>query len=132
MFVCEGNTDRSPMAEAFLNKMAAGKHSATSAGVNPDDNRASDTCQRLMKEKDLDLSGHVPRKTEAGDVRGVDLIIFLNPSVQARVGFSVPKEKTRVWNVEDPAKYRNDDPRYRVVRDEIEREVQSLLDEIDP
>jgi arsenate reductase len=56
LFLCTGNSARSIMAEAILNKMSAGKFRAYSAGSHPKGQVHPETL-RLLRSLDYDTSG---------------------------------------------------------------------------
>src|SRR5688572_18425355 len=64
LFVCQGNTCRSPIAEGLVRKFGGGLVQATSAGLRPGAYLADETRQ-IMEEIGVDLSDHEPRPLEA-------------------------------------------------------------------
>jgi len=93
LFVCSGNSCRSPMAAALFGKLLAGK-----LGCEPEDLRgigytihsagtgafgggwASANAIAAMEERGLDISGHVSRPVTAEMVREADRIYALSSS----------------------------------------------------
>ena len=99
LFVCTGNTCRSPMAEALCRRIAqqveATEIQATSAGVDaPAGMGASAHAVTVMREMGIDLSNHRARQLNAESAHGVHLILAMTPkhAEQARaiVGTTVP------------------------------------------
>jgi protein-tyrosine phosphatase len=80
LFVCTGNTCRSPMAEALLGaRLAEAGVEATvrSAGTLFDGRPATDHGMACMAERGLDTSSHRSRTITAAVVRAPDLVIGL-------------------------------------------------------
>ena len=67
-FICTGNVCRSPLAEAFFNRMAEQTGlllRAASAGLSPAAPSPSNGTLQVAAEYGLDLSGHRPRALSA-------------------------------------------------------------------
>ncbi|MBN1883941.1 MAG: low molecular weight protein arginine phosphatase [Candidatus Krumholzibacteriota bacterium] len=82
LFVCTGNTCRSPMAEALLRARLAdgrgGRVSVSSAGIAAGDGaEAAGLAVRALGERGIDLSGHRARLLTRALVDGADLVVAL-------------------------------------------------------
>jgi arsenate reductase len=120
LFVCIGNTCRSPMAEAFANHYGSDVLQAFSAGLAPTQGIAMPTVA-VMKEKNIDVSRHVPELYEPDDAIRCDIVVNMS-------GFALPGPPPRnliEWTVKDP--YRLSPRVYRQVRDDLEQRVMRLI-----
>jgi len=82
LFVCSGNTCRSPIAKALfeaLSKEKGRNHTADSAGLYAVDGMcASDNASQVMREHfDLDLSMHKAKRVNAALAEKADIIICM-------------------------------------------------------
>lgn len=89
LFVCTGNTCRSPMAEAIARKFAIERGlvdiDVASAGTSAWDGApASDGALLVGMERHLDLSGHRSRQLSRALVEASDLIFTMGPQHLAR------------------------------------------------
>lgn len=90
LFVCTGNTCRSPMAEAQLREALAGRGvdqvTVSSAGTGAwEGSPASEGAYLVGLERGLDLSGHRARLLTRDIVREADLILTMSGHHLARV-----------------------------------------------
>jgi protein-tyrosine-phosphatase len=126
LFVCVENAGRSQMAEAFANEYGKDKVEALSAGTMPA-NEVNPVVLQVMLEKGFDLSKNKPKLITGQMVQEADMIIVMGCSAQ---GFCPAPLLNKVvdWGIEDP----KDKPteNVRAIRDEIERKVKMLLNEI--
>src|SRR3954463_7155711 len=84
LFVCSGNTCRSPLAEALARRIAAERGikdmKISSAGTNAWDNAtATDEALLVGMERSVDLAGHRARKLTPEIVSDADLIFVMTP-----------------------------------------------------
>jgi protein-tyrosine-phosphatase len=123
LFACVENANRSQMAEAFARMHGEGIVEAVSAGTRPAA-AVSDRAREAMAEVGYDLAAHAP--ASVADVAGpFDYVITMGCGEECPVVAGVRRED---WPLTDPTGL---DPRgFRQVRDEIERRVLSLLEEI--
>lgn len=90
LFVCTGNTCRSPTAEAIARQAAAelgwSEVEVVSAGVNAaEGDLASRGAARAAFRHGLDLAGHRARRLTPADVARADLVLTMGPSHLDRV-----------------------------------------------
>ena len=128
LFVCIGNSCRSPMAEAFARRLGDGVVEASSAGIFPAAIIQPETL-RVMAERDAPVEDRAPRSVLAIDASRVDLLINMSgrPLAEALSAFA---GREIGWDVQDPIGASL--AVYRSVRDEIERRVADLIRELRP
>lgn len=95
LFVCTGNTCRSPMAEGLLRgNLPGGLDSAvevSSAGIYASAAApATDEAVSVMAAKGLDISGHRAARLTAGLIEGADLIVAMTEAHAAHIIASAP------------------------------------------
>lgn len=144
LFVCTGNTCRSPMAAAIFNSLAAQKgldYVAESAGVAAvGDRPASENAVKAMAEIGIDLSTHRTRFLPALDLNEFSLFVALNDEhYEILRSIGIPDNMLRLLrrapNVDDiydlrqgiVDPYGGDINAYRKCREEIIGAVKVLL-----
>lgn len=83
LFVCTGNTCRSPMAEAIFNDMAENEEiafCAESAGIFADGSSVSENSAEVMKELGVDISGRKSRQVTAEMIDEAEYVFALTGS----------------------------------------------------
>ncbi|MEM3536343.1 MAG: arsenate reductase ArsC [Candidatus Bathyarchaeia archaeon] len=126
LFVCVENAGRSQMAVAFAKKYGRGKVEAESAGTMPA-KEVNAVVVQVMREKGVDLSANKPKLITNQMVQEADMIIVMGCSAQ---GFCPASLLNKVvdWGIEDPKGKPIE--KVREIRDEIERRVKKLIEEI--
>ncbi|MEU8343575.1 ArsR family transcriptional regulator [Spirillospora sp. NPDC048832] len=128
LFVCTGNSARSPIAEALLRHRTGGRVNATSAGSRPKpdlDPRAVDV---LRDRYGIDIAGRRPRDLRTLHGRRFDYTITLcDRAREVCPEFGDPSRRIH-WSVPDPAAADRDgsDPFERAAAD-IDTRVRHLL-----
>src|SRR4051812_5141068 len=120
LFLCIGNSCRSPMAEGFAKCYGSDVMQAESAGLAPAAIVQSLT-KKVMEEKNININSINPKDVTAVDLRSFDLIINMS-------GRKLPGNagtELQDWNVEDPIG--KDESVYVAVRDKIEMMVMRLI-----
>jgi arsenate reductase (thioredoxin) len=127
LFVCVGNSCRSQMAEGFANQMSEGSFRVWSAGSMPLGEIVPPTFQ-VMREKGLTLDGQWSKGLGDVPLDIMDVVVGMGSEVHCPL--SAGFKGLRVgWNIPDP--YSRDLNYYRSVRDLIERQVKSLLRDLE-
>jgi arsenate reductase (thioredoxin) len=126
LFVCVHNAGRSQMAAALLEHYAKGRVNVRSAGSAPEGEIHSNV-RRVMEEIGLDISKEFPKPLTDEVVRAADVVITMGCGDACPV---YPGKRYLDWELEDPANKPVD--QVRRVRDEIDRRVRTLLEELVP
>lgn len=126
LFVCVHNAGRSQMAAALLDRAAQGRVHVRSAGSTPAD-EVHKGVREAMAEVGVDLSREFPKPLTDEVVRAADVVITMGCGDACPV---YPGKRYLDWEVDDPAGRPVDE--VRAIRDEIERRVDVLLDELVP
>jgi protein-tyrosine-phosphatase len=83
LFVCSGNTCRSPLAEALTRQAASRRNvklSVSSAGTSATEGSpASPPSVRAAARRGADLSAHRSRRLDAGALDDADLVFVMTP-----------------------------------------------------
>ena len=134
LFVCSGNTCRSPMAEGIFNKIAKDKglpFYATSCGcATYGGDRASENSVKVCKDVGVDLNAHISRGLTAEMVKRAHKIYPLADS-HFKVLKQYFKDKDGIENsldISDP--FGGDEETYRKCREEIEEKIDEIFEEI--
>lgn len=83
IFVCTGNTCRSPMAEGIFNALAEERKwqaRARSAGLFVAEPVVSANSAAVMREQGIDISGHIPMQITDEIIREADLLLTMTDS----------------------------------------------------
>ncbi len=124
LFVCVHNAGRSQMAAALLEHHAAGRVRVLSAGSSPAD-RLNPAVLEVMNEIGIDLSARAPQRLTDEAVRAADVVVSMGCGDACPV---YPGKRYLDWQLDDPAGLPLD--RVRPIRDDIDRRVRALLEEL--
>jgi ArsR family transcriptional regulator, arsenate/arsenite/antimonite-responsive transcriptional repressor / arsenate reductase (thioredoxin) len=103
LFVCTGNSARSPIAEALLRRRTAGRVEATSAGTVPKPRLHPHTVQVLRDEYGIDISRQRPRHLNTLTGRRFDYLITLCDKAREACPELVDHARRVHWSTPDPA-----------------------------
>ena len=133
LFLCTGNSCRSQMAEAFLQKYGGEHFEVHSAGLEPKTINAY--TYQVMNEIGFDLAGHKAKGIETflGKVL-FQYLITVCDDAEKNCPTVWPGVNTRLhWSFEDPAKFEGSPEeklaKFRQVRDQIQAKIQTWLTE---
>ncbi|MEV1144598.1 ArsR family transcriptional regulator [Micromonospora sp. NPDC049799] len=103
LFVCTGNSARSPIAEALLRHRTGGRVEVVSAGSRPRPHLHADAVRVLRDEFDIDITRQRPRPLDAVAGHRFDYVVTLcDKAREALVDF--PDQPRRVhWSIPDPS-----------------------------
>ncbi|MDH5460648.1 MAG: low molecular weight phosphatase family protein [Candidatus Bathyarchaeota archaeon] len=102
LFVCTGNSFRSPVAEALL-KTLRGDLEADSAGTHPASTIAPNA-KRLLEKMNAAKNLKTPEGVNQKNLEEYDLIVAMKEEHNNHIINKHPhlKEKIIIWNIDDP------------------------------
>lgn len=131
-FMCVQNAGRSQMSTAFAERERARRGlddrvQLLTGGTHPADHVHEEVI-KVMDEVEVDLSDRTPREITIDELQSCDYVATMGCSTLdvGEVGSDVD---VRDWALDDPDE--EDLERVREIRDEIERRVTALFDEIE-
>ncbi|MDX8050645.1 arsenate reductase ArsC [Lentzea sp. BCCO 10_0798] len=125
LFLCVHNAGRSQMALGFFEHLAEDRAVAWSGGSEPD-YQINPSAVEAMRELGIDISREFPKPWTDEIVRAADVVVTMGCGDACPV---FPGKRYLDWTLDDPAG--KDVADVRPVRDEIERRVRGLLQELD-
>jgi protein-tyrosine-phosphatase len=149
LFVCSGNSCRSPMAEGIMKQMLypkfGNKVKVLSAGtLGIDNNPATISAIKVAQENNIDISRHLSRGLKKNLVESADIIFVMENHHKEFVEQNYPNYRENVFLLKSFANDQNSsistnikDPIgqsinvYRQVFDEIEQELNRIYPQID-
>lgn len=124
VFLCVHNAGRSQMALGFFQHHAGDAAVAWSGGSEPG-TQVNPAAIEAMRERGIDISAEYPKPWTDEVVRAADVVITMGCGDACPI---FPGKRYEEWVLDDPAGKAVAD--VRPVRDEIERRVLALLDEL--
>ena len=124
LFLCVHNAGRSQMAAGFARRMAGGRVVIHSAGTSPGEH-LNPAVVEVMREKGIDITDQRPQVLTEQMGRNADVIVTMGCGDTCPV---YPGKRYLDWELTDPAGKSLDE--VRPIRDDIERRVAGLLDEL--
>ena len=137
IFICTGNTCRSPMAAALCTELAARRgmrelviESRGLAAASGDP--ASPHAAEALSEVGLELTAHRARQADPAELAAADLLVCMTRSHRIILeGAGLPADKIRTLGVGIPDPFGGSLADYRVCRDAIAAALPPLLDELE-
>jgi ArsR family transcriptional regulator, arsenate/arsenite/antimonite-responsive transcriptional repressor / arsenate reductase (thioredoxin) len=124
LFICSGNSSRSPMAEGWLNHLGGGRVTARSAGVTP--GPLHPLAAAAMAEHGVDISGHQPAHVSAFAGPSLGRVITLCDRAREECG-ELPGAAAH-WSIPNPAQAHPPDiDAFRATARELRTRVRYLL-----
>lgn len=124
LFLCTHNAGRSQMALGFFTHLAGDRAVAWSGGSEPAD-AINPSAIAAMAEVGIDITGEFPKPWTDETVRAADVVVTMGCGDTCPV---YPGKRYENWELADPAGQSVD--AVRPIRDDIERRVRRLLDEL--
>ncbi|RYP88076.1 arsenate reductase ArsC [Nocardioides guangzhouensis] len=124
LFLCTHNAGRSQMALGFLQHHAGAAAVAWSGGTEPGV-EVNPAAVAAMAERGIDISEEYPKPWTEEIVRAADVVVSMGCGDACPV---YPGRRYLEWELDDPAGL--DLVAVRSIRDDIERRVLGLLDEL--
>ena len=129
LFVCVGNGGKSQMAAALAEKHAGGRLEVHSAGTKPGTKLNQESVEAIA-EAGADMSHGTPKPIDPELLRNVDRVVVLGEDAQVNMPDDARGTLER-WRTDEPS-HRGIEgmQRMRLVRDDIDARVRSLIDEL--
>ncbi|MEU7613919.1 arsenate reductase ArsC [Micromonospora sp. NPDC049204] len=124
LFLCTHNAGRSQMALGFFTHLAGANAVAWSGGSEPGIG-VNPAAVAAMAERGIDISDEFPKPWTDEVVRAADVVVTMGCGDACPV---FPGTRYENWDLDDPAGLDLAD--VRPIRDEIERRVRRLLDDL--
>ena len=125
LFLCTHNAGRSQMALGFFEALAGDRAVAWSGGSEPG-HQVHPAAIAAMAELGIDISKEFPKPWTDEAVRAADVVITMGCGDACPI---FPGKRYESWDdLDDPAGL--DTPGVRPIRDDIERRVRHLIDEL--
>jgi protein-tyrosine-phosphatase len=124
LFVCVHNAGRSQMAAALLDFHAEGRVHVRSAGSTPVD-EINPAVVAAMDEVGIDLSKEFPKPLTVDVAEAADVVVTMGCGDACPI---YPGKRYLDWELPDPSGKRVEE--VRAMRDDIDRRIRQLLDEL--
>ena len=129
LFVCVGNGGKSQMAATLAEKHAGSQLAIHSAGTKPGTSLNQESVEAIA-EAGADMSQGTPKPIDPDLLRSVDRVVVLGEDAQVDMPDDARGTLER-WLTDEPS-HRGIEgmERMRLVRDDIDNRVRSLIDEL--
>ena len=112
------------MSQALFERAAEGRHAALSAGTTPGEHVHPEVVE-VMRELDIDLADREPQLLTTELAQQADVVVTMGCGDACPY---IPGKRYVDWDLPDPKGRPLDE--VRTTRDEIERQVRALVDEL--
>ncbi len=134
LFLCTGNTCRSPMAECLFNHQARQRGlavAATSAGLFAEEGAtASQGAKAAMAARGLSLASHRARGLTAERLSGVSLVVAMTPNHAEALRARFPNLPVRSFPSPVPDPFGGPVETYLRCAEALGAQIETLLDEL--
>jgi protein-tyrosine-phosphatase len=131
LFLCTGNSARSILAEAILNRRGAGRFRAHSAGSHPK-GEAHPMALDVLRERGFDTSGFRSKSWDEFAKPGAPALDFVFTVCDNAAGEACPvwpgQPMTAHWGVEDPAAFAGPEDKQRWLFRRVYLELDRRID----
>ncbi|MBI1820282.1 MAG: arsenate reductase ArsC [Nitrospirae bacterium] len=131
LFICTGNSARSQMAEGLTRHLSKGSVEVHSAGLEP--KGLNPYAIKVMDEIGINIRDQKSKEIYPALLNQADLIVTVCGNAEERCPVTPPGIQRLHWPLPDPAKATGSESeissRFRGVRDEIRKRIESLLKE---
>ncbi len=124
LFLCTHNAGRSQMAMGFFKDVAGDRATVYSGGSEPA-KEVNAAAIAAMAEMGIDIGGEQPKQWTMDMLEAVDVVVTMGCGDSCPV---LPGRRYQEWVLPDPAGLPLAD--VRSIRDDIERRVRALADEL--
>jgi protein-tyrosine-phosphatase len=125
LFVCLHNAGRSQMSQALFERATNGRHAVVSAGTTPAEHVHLEVIE-VMRELDVDLSDRRPQLLTRELAEQADVVVTMGCGDACPY---IPGKRYIDWDLPDPKERPLQE--IRATRDEIQRRVTTLANELD-
>lgn len=131
LFLCTGNSARSILAEAILNRLGAGRFRAHSAGSQPK-GQVHPMALEVLHERGYDTSGFCSKSWDEFAKPGAPALDFVFTVCDNAAGEACPvwpgRPMTAHWGVEDPAAFEGPEDKQRWLFRRTYRELERRIE----
>ncbi len=132
LFLCTGNSCRSQMAEGWARALAGPQIEALSAGIEAHGKNRGAIA--VMKEAGIDISKQESTRLMPEMLDWADYVVTVCGHADEHCPVVPPGTRKQHWPLDDPAKARGSEDEimavFRATRDEIERRVRALVNQL--
>lgn len=136
LFVCTGNSARSPIAEALLRHRTGGQAEVASAGTRPKPRLHPNAVRVLRDEFDIDISGQRPQHLDTVTGRRFDRVVSLCDKAREACPDFLDHPRRVHWSIPDPATAGDTDqtmyPAFRQTATDIDTRISHVVPVLAP
>ena len=129
LFICTGNTCRSPMAEGYLESKNLPDIKVKSRGLAANGEAVSENSRLAMKKMNIDISDHISETVNFSDIVWADKIICMSLSHKTAISLYTSPDKVFVLGDGIPDPFGGDLDIYIQCRDAITKAIDKLISE---